>query len=323
MVSIIIPVYNVKNYLNECVESVINQTYKNLEIILVNDGSNDGSELLVNELAEIDSRIKVVHQENAGLSAARNTGMRVMNGDYFFFLDSDDVIHPETIQIMLNSAKKNNAEVVVGSLTTFFGDDCADFSMIRLENRGIVYTGKEFLLSFIGNWRLESVVAVCKLFKNTDEKKWFPVGKLHEDEFFTYKAIYPLMTCVYIQCGFYFYRQREKSITNLKSEKNYKDTIEAFTEKIEFYKKMDEEILLQEALIGKAAIYEKLYLTSRVEKQKEVYNNYRKYYCKDVQNNLQWSKTKLKFYLYSLNYNLFKLILKLRNGRKNENSKNN
>ena len=92
MISVIIPIYNVENYLKKCIESVINQTYKNLEIILVNDGSNDNSKNIIDEYSTIDNRIKVINKENGGLSDARNAGIEIAKGDYITFLDSDDWI---------------------------------------------------------------------------------------------------------------------------------------------------------------------------------------------------------------------------------------
>ena len=113
IVSVIIPVYNVKPYLEESLESVINQTYKNLEIIVVDDGSNDGSEKICDEYAPKDDRIKIIHRKNGGLSVARNTGLDNMNGEYIAFLDSDDIYHPAMIQEMLLPLLYNKADCAV------------------------------------------------------------------------------------------------------------------------------------------------------------------------------------------------------------------
>lgn len=102
LVSVIVPVYNVKPYLNEALDSVINQTYRNQEIILIDDGSTDGSGEICDEYATRDNRIKVIHQTNQGLSAARNAGLDIMHGSVISFLDSDDAFHPQMIEIMLH-----------------------------------------------------------------------------------------------------------------------------------------------------------------------------------------------------------------------------
>lgn len=113
LVSIVLPIYNVEKYLDRCVESVINQTYKNLEIILVDDGSPDSCPEKCEEWAKKDSRIKVVHKNNAGLGYARNTGIENASGEYICFFDSDDYIDPSTIEKAYNTAQKNDSDMVL------------------------------------------------------------------------------------------------------------------------------------------------------------------------------------------------------------------
>ena len=102
LISVIVPVYKVEKYLNKCVQSIVNQTYKNLEIILVDDGSPDNCPEMCDEWAKKDSRIKVIHQENAGLAEARNSGISVATGEFFMFIDSDDYAEPDMIELLLN-----------------------------------------------------------------------------------------------------------------------------------------------------------------------------------------------------------------------------
>lgn len=108
LISVIVPIYNVENYLNRCVDSIINQTYHNLEIILVDDGSPDSCGRICDEYAEKDSRIVVVHRENGGLSAARNSGIDICKGEYIGFVDSDDCIHPQMYELLLKDIQQNN-----------------------------------------------------------------------------------------------------------------------------------------------------------------------------------------------------------------------
>ena len=111
-VSIIVPVYNVEKYLDKCIESIVNQTYRNIEIILVDDGSPDKCPEICNEWAKKDDRIKVIHKENGGLSSARNAALEIAQGDYITFVDSDDWIENDMIQSMLTCAAKNDADIV-------------------------------------------------------------------------------------------------------------------------------------------------------------------------------------------------------------------
>ena len=117
-----IPIYNVKNYLAKCVDSILNQTYKNLEIILVNDGSTDGSEIICEELKKKDKRIRIINQKNGGLSSARNTGIRNANGKYIQFVDSDDWIDYECIEELHNCIYKDNSDISICGIIMSFQD---------------------------------------------------------------------------------------------------------------------------------------------------------------------------------------------------------
>lgn len=128
LVSVIIPVYNVRPYLREALDSVINQTYQNLEIIIVDDGSRDGSETICDEY-KADSRVKVIHQRNRGLSSARNTGMDNVTGEIIAFLDPDDVIHPDMINTLVTIMQEQEADIV-----------CCQHKIVRT-NSGIDLTG--------------------------------------------------------------------------------------------------------------------------------------------------------------------------------------
>lgn len=116
LISVVIPVYNVKKYLNDCLESVAKQSYRNYEAILVDDGSSDGSELICDEWCKKDSRVKVIHKENAGVSAARNDGIAASNGEYIAFLDSDDLLQPDALKILYDCAKRNDSDMVIGNI---------------------------------------------------------------------------------------------------------------------------------------------------------------------------------------------------------------
>lgn len=112
LISVIIPIYNVEKYLKKCIDSIINQTYKNLEIILVDDGSPDNCGKICDEYAKKDQRIRVIHKKNGGLSDARNAGIDIAKGKYIAFVDSDDYVEKEYIEIMYKELKKNNVKIV-------------------------------------------------------------------------------------------------------------------------------------------------------------------------------------------------------------------
>lgn len=118
LISIIIPIYNVEQHLNHCLNSVLKQTYTNLEIICINDGSTDNSINILNEFKEKDNRIKIINKQNEGLSSARNSGLKVFTGKYVFFLDSDDYIHPQTIEILHNSVTSTKTKISECNYTT-------------------------------------------------------------------------------------------------------------------------------------------------------------------------------------------------------------
>lgn len=123
LISIIVPVYKVEEYIDECVKSLINQTYNNIEIVLVDDGSPDKCGNICENYKRTDNRIVVLHKENGGLSDARNAGMRIAKGKYFVFVDSDDFVSNNYIEILYDIIKKNNADIGFASLTRFFDND--------------------------------------------------------------------------------------------------------------------------------------------------------------------------------------------------------
>ena len=126
LLSVIVPIYNVEDYLNRCVDSIINQTYKNLEIILVDDGSPDNCPQMCDDYAKKDSRIRVVHKENGGLSDARNAGMKVATGEYVSFIDSDDYISLDFYETLFQTMVDNDSDIVECSVVKFYENEKFD-----------------------------------------------------------------------------------------------------------------------------------------------------------------------------------------------------
>ena len=181
LVSCIIPVYNTEKYLEKCLESVIKQTYQNLEIIIIDDGSTDSSPLICDLWKKKDDRILVIHKENGGQSSARNVGLDMMTGEWVVFIDSDDYVHPQFVELLLMSAKKNNVKLA----TCFFKDveerDYIDFENLELNDSGIKYVdiAKCSIYSMLNDistlcWNKICHYSVVQTFR-------FEIGKIHED----------------------------------------------------------------------------------------------------------------------------------------------
>lgn len=227
MVSVIIPVYNVLPYIKESIESVINQTYKDLEIIIIDDGSDDGSELVC-DIYKKDSRVKVVHQKNQGLSGARNTGLDISTGDYIAFLDSDDAFYPEMIQTMLEGIEKSKADIVVcgynrvnstGKLT---GKRNKKLQCLQIEKEETITKEEAVRYTF-------SKIRTCvwnKLFrKEIWENIRFPIGRVFEDVWILPKLIERANRIHLIPKQLVIYRQRPGSITSNINLQNLNDEI--------------------------------------------------------------------------------------------------
>ena len=210
-ISIIVPVYNVEPYLRRCVNSIINQTYKNLDIILVDDGSTDHSGEICDEYAAKDNRIKVIHRENGGLSAARNTGLSISKGEYVYFVDSDDYIEIETCEIALNCAIKHQADIVCfgyreiypsGQVKTFVMGSSG--IMKKPAIIGALVLGERGLRDYVWNKMFSK-----RLFENIR----FPVGRTFEDIFVMHRLFDCAYTIYIIPNILYNYNRRDGSIT--------------------------------------------------------------------------------------------------------------
>lgn len=235
MISVIIPVYNVAPYLPECLDSVIGQTYTDLEIIIVNDGSTDESGAICNSYAQKDHRIRVIHQQNQGLSAARNAGIDAAHGEYISFLDSDDYMMPDLLEHLLNLCLEYGADMSACSF------DILLESGKRIPRKGIsfasmpeVYTGYEKMHAYVSLNKI-STTAYCKLYDRTLFREIrFPVGRLHEDVFTTCQLVHAAKKIVIsgkIGC---IYRMRADSITHAPYSPQYRDIVLCRLEQLQF-----------------------------------------------------------------------------------------
>lgn len=222
LVSIIVPIYNVEKYLKRCVISLINQTYKNIEIILVDDGSTDNSRLMCDELKELDKRIRVIHKKNGGLSDARNVGINNAKGKYYSFIDSDDYITIDTIENLYKSMMKYDCDISICNMVQF-NDNNEIFSFYEPTNQLTIYNDND-------RFKTLNQPSVCnKLFKSLlFQNIQFPIGKYYEDTYIYHELLYKAKKVVLTGKTGYWYYMREGSILGQPTFTNkYFDFVEA------------------------------------------------------------------------------------------------
>lgn len=235
LISIIIPIYNVEKYLPACLDSIIDQNHKDLEIILVNDGSTDNSSQICEEYAAKDKRIKVIHKENGGLSDARNAGFEIATGEFISFVDSDDLISPDFCEKLINALLSNDADI-------------AECGFLKFENPKEIKQFKnsdsqksEVLDTETALKRLmevsEAAVVWNKIYrKEVIDNLRFPVRKINEDEYWTYKVFGNAGKIVKLPDTMYYYRQQQGSIMGQNYSLKRLDGLQAFEERIIYMK---------------------------------------------------------------------------------------
>lgn len=272
LVSVVVPIYMVEEYLKQCVESIQKQSYKNIEIILVDDGSGDKSGAMCDEFKKSDNRIEVIHKSNGGLSSARNAGLKIAKGDYICFIDSDDVISEDYISDAVKVFEQNEKIDIVQCKNLKF----YDMKMLALpESTGEVTVLNHELANGLLSQFNKSVTNLAwdkvykkKLFKDIV----YPEGKLHEDEFTTYKLIYECEGMAVIDKYNYYYRQRENSIVSSKFNIKRLDALEAYEQKMLFYKEMNESELYKNTVNVYVNLLIYYYFTTKKNKMEDVAN---------------------------------------------------
>lgn len=216
LISVIIPVYNVFDYLDECIKSVLKQSYTNLEIIIVDDGSSDGSGKKCDEWAQKDKRIVVIHKENGGLSSARNAGILVAHGEFYAFVDSDDFIDPQMYKILLNGILRHDADISCCFFCEYHSGDGYISAYQNVDDASEEVLSSEEAISSLFDDFGYRFYAWNKLYKRelfNDVK--YPEGKICEDISTTYKVFDMAKKIVVNRSKLYFYRIRNNSITNM------------------------------------------------------------------------------------------------------------
>lgn len=222
LVSVVVPIYNVEKYLCQCIDSIIRQTYANIEIILVDDGSPDRCPAICDEYLHKDSRIKVIHKANGGLSDARNAGTKIAQGNYITYIDSDDWVEKRYVEVLLNLIKQYNAEMSI----------CAAKNVKQREERitkenskTISLTKKEALEKMLYQDGMDTGAWGRLIKTDIAKRNPFPKGKLFEDLATTYKYMFGCETIVYTNEKLYYYFQNQSSITRSKANEQRLDIL--------------------------------------------------------------------------------------------------
>lgn len=295
LISIIIPVYKVEKYLDKCLNSVVNQTYKNIEIILVDDGSPDNCPTICDEWAKKDDRIRVIHKENGGLSSARNAGIDVAKGEYLAFIDSDDSVEPEYVEELYTTLIENNVDLSICGIS-FIKEDGSIHKEIQAIEPTLFLNDDKYNLLLLHNTMV--VVAWNKLYsKKIFESLRYPLGKIQEDEFVILDILKNAEKGVAINNKkLYNYLYRENSIMTSKSPKGIFHPVEAY--KIR-YEQIDKKEIKNDT--GRKILQEYLEAYQKFYKNKEVAKEILKRYKEDYKiykKCLTTLKRKIKYMIF-------------------------
>lgn len=238
LISVIVPIFNTEVYLRECLESLKNQTYKNLEIILVNDGSTDNSRVVCEEYCRKDERFILINQKNQGLGMSRNAGLKQARGKYVCFVDSDDIVHEKYVEILYKNLIDFHADISMCSYMKFSEEKrlptdicniCSDISRIQMLY-DITTTGPENIS--------EKIVIACNKMISMDIMKHLRfVDRLHEDEFMINQLLLRVTHAAWTDAVLYFYRQHSESITGTRNKKDIRhlDVLDAIFNRLTLF----------------------------------------------------------------------------------------
>lgn len=296
LITIIVPIYNVEKYLAQCIESIISQTYKKIEIILVNDGSSDSSGKICEHYANIDNRIKIINKKNGGLSSARNIAMQKCSGKYIMFVDGDDIISEKTIELLYQNIINNSSDISTCKMVPFYDDDLTITKKIqknhKIRNHCRTLNTEQSLKMLLYH-KMITNSANAKLYsKKLFEKIKYPEGEICEDLATTYKIFSSAKRVSFNSNIMYFYRQRKHSIMHTKNEKRLSA--------LDFAKEETRFVTSKYPKLKNAATYrefmESVFLLKAGYQSKEIINTYKKYRYSTMLN----PKTSIKMKIYAL-----------------------
>ena len=303
LISIVVPIYNVEKYLKKCVYSLINQTYKNIEILLIDDGSTDTCPSICDEIEKEDTRVRVIHQKNMGLSGARNTGIKKAIGHYIMFVDSDDSVELECVETLYNLILKEGTSISVCGRYYEFEDGSKKCKYSEIFNKKYDFESaiEEMNIFYYFDMSAWGKLYKKELFNNIE----FPVGKLSEDYFVMYKLFKMAGTISYTSKPLYNYLQRQNSIS--KSKKINFDFIEAAKCQMVDLENYSErlKVITHVAYASSCLTIVDFYIKQSVKCPKEKIIQYRNI----IKDNLKYiaSYKKVQFYLFLCNFYLYKI----------------
>lgn len=317
LISVIVPVYRVEEYLERCVKSILSQTYKNLEVILVDDGSPDQCPAICDACAEKDARVKVIHQENKGLSGARNAGIDAASGEYLAFVDSDDYVSLHFIEELYQLLQDTGCAIGQCRFSYVKGDGLVEegdsaFCIYRGESlMEQLYGPEEKATCFVVAW---NKLYRAELFKETGIR--YPEGRIHEDEATTYRLFHEAKKLAFLDRALYgYYTENGGSITSVFSAKRLQ-WLTAHEERIAFFKKNGYEKLLPAAYrkLCDACITFYFRCTEQVKDAEELKKELRKRLETYRANGAAWIaalplKTRMGYELFSMSPGLYAKML--------------
>ena len=246
-ISIIVPVYNAENYLRRCIDSILEQTYTNFELLLINDGSTDGSAKILEEVKESDSRIRVVHKKNEGVSATRNLGLKLVTGDYITFIDSDDFVDKLYLEVLYKSLTENDADIASGNFASF-NEERQTFLFFTTEETYFekVYSPQEWLDQENNPRHNLFLTVIFTPFKLYKRELWedieYPVGRVREDDAIIHKLYLRCQRISFVNSAIYFYSQHEDSLSKTVMQKDIATMISNAEERIALMAAMNYDI---------------------------------------------------------------------------------
>lgn len=234
LISVIVPVYNAERYIDQCVQSIVDQTYKKLEIILIEDGSLDNCGAICDEWAKKDERIRVYHVKNGGSAKARNIGLIHANGEYVGFVDADDFLLPQMYEVLYGLAVCNDAEIAECGYYTVDNENISDIWKTSEKKIVQIFNTKEALLENVRDDIVQQIVWNKLYLKQTIGQIYFTEGKYIDDEFWTYKIIGEAKKIVSTSERLYCYRQQEASVMHQNFSVRRLDALEAKMQRLKY-----------------------------------------------------------------------------------------
>lgn len=304
LVSIIVPVYNVESYLQNCINSIMSQTYQNIEVLLIDDGSHDGSGAICDAAASKDSRITVIHKINSGVSDTRNIGIDRSQGNYICFVDSDDIIAEYYVETLLNAIKKSDSEIIIGEIENFSGNKYM-FSRCREVSLQII-TKYDALKCLIGREHIKYVIPCNRMIKKELLRNHrFLTNIINEDEEFMYQLYYDCEKIAVIDTVIYGYRKRDGSIMNSNFSEKRLDYLKVSRNRISFFeeKKEDEirDFMIFAHMFNLLTIYPRVKIDlNKKEEAKKLKKEFYHYLPSTLRSSYLPTKKKLLLIIFSI-----------------------